>query len=333
MSENVDGEYFFFGLMASTDGYTISNLAISLELSTLSPTAFVVNSVLQNTYSFVSFPSLGKFAIISSGTVEYNIHNCKETLPIVQYTKVSDTEASVTFIAPYEDILAPGALLTLNVFDRSDREVQATQVTASRTVTLLGDFSDLEDEDVDLTLNRTKLNPYSSINSTSDVVGFGLTDLETASTKFEVIGIGSPFATEIVGEVSNPMVLTNFAPFLSLDDTDIITVTIFFFNGLPLTVTVTLDRTHFQLEVDVYQLWDGALTVTDGVTAYTIVSIALASSVQNVATLLVTCDAVTTLAEGDVVSFTGLTYSELDNVVITVVSNDVSTDAFTVSFT
>ncbi|CAM9955924.1 unnamed protein product [Laminaria digitata] len=129
------------------------------------------------------------------------------------------------------------------------------------------------------------------------------------------------------------MVLTNFAPFLSLDDTAIITGTNSFFDGLPLTVTVTHDDTHFQLEVDVSQLWDGALTVTDGVTTYTIVSIALASSVQNVVTLLVTCDAVTTLAEGDVVSFTGLTYSELDNVVITVNSNDVSTDAFTVSFT
>lgn len=332
ISENVNGEYFFFGLMAGTGGYTISELAVSMELSTLSPTAYIADSVLTNTYSFVTSSSLGKVAIISSGDVEYNIHNCRETLQIVKYSKVSDTEATATFIAPYEYILAPGALCTLNVYDKSDREVQVVEVTASRTVTLMGDFSELEDDDVDLT--RSKLVPYSSINSISDVSGFGLVDQEITSAKYELLGAGSPFGTEIVGELSNPMFLTKMAPFLSLDDTAVITGTNSFFEGQTLTVTKTHDDNHFNLEVDVSQLWDGtSITVDNGATTYNVVSISLVSSEMNVVTLLVTADSATTFEQDDIVTFTGLTHSELNNVVITVASNEISTDAFTVSFT
>lgn len=332
ISENVNGEYFFFGLKAGTGGYTISNLAVSLELSTLSPISYIANSVLTNTYNFVSSSSLGKVAIISSGTVEYNIHNCRETLPVVKYSKSSDTQASVTFLAPYENILAPGALLTLNVFQYADREVQVIDVTDSRTVTLLGDFIELDDENVDLT--KSKLVPYSSVSSISDVCGFGLIDLKTDNTKFDIIGIGSPFATEIVGEVSYPMVLTNFAPFLSLNDTSVITGTSSFLEGVPLTVSQTHDDTHFNLEVDVSQLWAGtSITVDNGTASYNVLSISLVSSEQNLVTLLITPDVPTTFVDGDIVTFSGLTNPELNNVVITVASNEVSTDAFTVTFT
>ena len=52
ISEFVNGVYNFFALKAGTGGYTITNLAIALELSTASPCAFTENAVLTNTYSF-----------------------------------------------------------------------------------------------------------------------------------------------------------------------------------------------------------------------------------------------------------------------------------------
>jgi len=332
LSELVDGTWYFFALKAGTGGYTISNLAIALELSTQSPCAFTPGAVLSNTYMFTSSESIGKVAIISSGDYIYNLHSCRETLQIVKYSKISDTEASVTFLAPYENILANGALLTLNVFEYADREVQVIDVTGSRTVTLMGDFTELVDSAVSLT--RSYLEPYSAKNSISDVIGLGLIDLETNNTLFKILSIGSPFAGEIIGEVATPTILTEFAPFLSVDDVAVITGSNAWFAGQALTVASTSDDTHFKLNVDVSQLWSGAgvISVDNGTESVDVTTIVLESSAANVVELLVTPDSMpASFAALDVVTFTGFTYEELNNVEITIVSVD--TADFIVTFT
>ena len=108
ISEKIsDGVYNFFGLKAGTGGYTISNLAVTLELSQNTPRVYNANTVMTNTYYFLTSTSFGKVAVVSSGDVEYNIHVCQETLAVKEFEKVSDTEAKITFLAPFEYIVAP----------------------------------------------------------------------------------------------------------------------------------------------------------------------------------------------------------------------------------
>lgn len=81
ISEKIsDGVYNFFGLKAGTGGYTISNLAVTLELSQHTPTVYNANTVLTNTYYFLTSSSFGKVAVVSSGDVEYTIQVCQEIL-------------------------------------------------------------------------------------------------------------------------------------------------------------------------------------------------------------------------------------------------------------
>ena len=334
ISEFVNGVYNFFALKAGTGGYTVTNLAIALELSTASPCAFTENAVLTNTYSFTSSESIGKIAIISSGDVPYNIHNCRENLKIVRYTKISDTEATVTFIAPYDYILAAGALLNLNVFEFVDRQVQVIDVTAPRTVTLIGDFTELDDSVV--SLSKTYLEPYSAINSMSDVIGLGLVDLQTADSKFNILAFGSPFATEVIDGVAAPTILTEFSPFLSLDDIAVITGSNAWFANEPLTVVATSDENHLSLGIEVAGLWSstGTITITNENLAETIdvSAIDYLSSAANVVTLTVTPDSgVTpaTWAVGEIVTLGNLTHGELANTEITIESVDTGTFVIT----
>ena len=336
ISEFVNGAYNFFALKAGTGGYTISNLVIALELSTASPCAFTENAVLTNTYNFTSSESIGKIAIISSGDVTYNIHNCRENLQIVRYTKISDTEATVTFLAPYEYILAEGALLTLNVFEFVDREVQVIGVTAPRTVTLLGDFTELIDSVVSLT--KSYLEPYSAKNSMSDVVGLGLVDLQTNNSKFQILAFGSPFATEVVDGIAATTILTEFSPFLSLDDIAVVTGSTAWFANESLTVVGTSDENHLSLGIEVAGLWSstGTITITNEDLTETIdvSAIDYLSSSANVVTLTVTPDSgVTpvTWAVGEIVTLGNLTHGELANVEITIESVDTAT--FVITFT
>ena len=334
ISEEVsDGVFNFFGLRVSTGGYFISHLANSLELSTQSAISYTEDTVLQNTYSFTSSKSFGKVAVISSGEVPYNIHACKSTLTLVSFTKVSDTEASVQFLSPYENILAPGALLTLNVYKFSDREVQVLTVPESRTVTLMGDFSELEDADVEV--SSSYLIPYSAKNSVSEVAGFGISDLEISkNTGFDVIGLGSPFATDIENNRSTPTVLVNFPPFLSSEDHCIISGTDSFLDGEIIEIGQTTDDTHFKVSVLIEDLWSGSdITVRAGGNTWDVSSIDFVSSSRNIVTLTITPDTPTTLQVGDVVEFTGFDHqSEWDNLTVRVTSIAVSDDSFNVRF-
>ena len=337
LSEKIsDGNYNFFGLKASTGGYTITNLAVSLELSIQSPTVYASGTVLCNTYNFLSSGPFGKVAVISSGDVEFNIHACIEILKVTDFTKNSDTEASVTFLAPYEYILAPGALLTLKIHNLTDREVQVIATTDPRTVTLIGDFSDFEDSDVTALL--TTMEPYSSRNPVAEVAGFGLADLEISKdTQFEILAMGSPFATDMEDGVMSPMILLNVPAFLSSDDYCTLTGTVPFLDGSVFRVGTTHDDTHFEIDIDPDTLWAGdSIIVTSETsswsTSFSVTSIAMVSSSKNVIIITVTPESDTGFVVGDVVAFSGFTGTDLDDTVFTVDSIDISSDAFNVSF-
>lgn len=334
LSEEVSpGVFNYFGLRVSTGGYYISNLSVSLELSTSAAIIFTEGAVLQNTYSFLSSQSFGKVAIISSGDVPYNIHACKSTLTFVEFSKVSDTQAYVQFIAPYENILSPGALLTMNVYNKADREVQVLETSGTRTVLVTGDFSDLEDDEIDNA--KSTLVPFSASNSISEVLGFGIKDLEIdQDTGFEVIGMGSPFSADIESGIAKPMVLVNFPPFLSSEDHCSISDTSSFFNSIVSQVGKTHDDTHFEVEVEIENLWSGdSISISSGTDSWNVSSITFISASRNTVNLLVTPETSTTLSVGDSVEFSGFTHqSDWDGIPIEVSAVDVSSDSFSVTF-
>lgn len=340
LSEKIsDGVYNFFGLKASTGGYTISNLAVSLELSTQSPTVYTSGAALVNTYNFVTSGPFGKVAIISSGDVEYNVHTCLEILKIVTFTKISDTEASVKFLAPYEYILAPGALLTLRIFNLVDREVQVIETTSDRVITMIGDFSDFVDDDV-TPLSSTMV-PYSSRNPVSEVAGFGIIDLEMSKdTRFEVLAMGSPFASDMEDGILTPMVLVDFPSFVSSDDHVKIYDSAGFLDDQIFRVGTTHDDTHFEFDVDPSTLWAGSsVTVSSaesswsGAGSFSVLSIDMVSSDKNVVILTITPSGPTGFTVGDSVTFSGFNGTDLDETAFTVSALDVSSDAFNVTFT
>lgn len=335
ISEKIsEGVFNFFGLKASTGGYTISNLAVSLELSQNSPIAYSADAVMINTYNFLTSNTFGKVAVVSSGDVEYNIHTCKDTLPIVSFTKLTDTTASVQFIAPFEYIIAPGALLTLKIYNMSDREAQVIAGTSPRTVTLLGDFASFTSDDV--TAYKSEMIPYSSQSSVSEVAGFGVTDLEISrNTKFELLSMQSPFSDSIEDGVVTPMILVDFPIFVSTADNVVLTGTAGMMTGVNSTIGTTHDDTHFELVVDPYLLLAGdSVVVSSGVSDFDVDEMEIVKTERNDVTVAVTTTGAVSFSEGDVVTFSGLTAPEWESgpeVVVT--SVDASTTTFTVLFT
>lgn len=346
ISEKIgNGVYNFFGLKAGTGGYTISNLAVTLELSQNTPTVYNANTVLTNTYYFLTSSSFGKVAVVSSGDVQYNIHVCQETLAVKEFEKISDTEAKVTFLAPFEYIVAPGALLTLKLYNAVDREVQVVGALAPRTVNIIGDFSSFVDSEVDL--ERSYMVPYSSHNCVAEVAGFGLVDLEMSrDSKFEVLEVQSPLARPVGdNNIVTPMVLVDFPIFVSTDDSAMLSGSAGFLSGLPSTVGRTHDDTHFELEYDVSGLFAGnsisvSSTSSTSSTSFTFdvddISVVTVSGnhVSALVTLVTTSGAVD-FSSGDVVEFSGLTSPEwISNPPeVTVMNIGVSTMSFTVAFT
>lgn len=335
ISEKIsDGVFNFFGLKASTGGYTIANLAVSLELSQNTPIAYNTDSVMTNTYNFLTASSFGKVAVISSGDVEYNIHTCKETLRIVSFSKNSDTEASVTFIAPFEYIIAPGALLTLKLHNMVDREVQVIEGPAPRTVTIIGDFSSFDEDEVNLELSN--MVPYSSINPVAEVAGFGTVDLENSrNTSFEVLAIESPFAAGIEDGMSTPMVLVDFPIFVSTDDHVILSGGNGMMTNVSARVGTTHDDTHFEVDIDPSTLFNGtSVQVSSDGSTFDVEEIEVVESMGNEVTLAVTTTGVVSFIEGDSVVFSGLTSPEWEEEPSVIVSSvEASTLTFNAVFT
>lgn len=336
ISEKIsDGVYNFFGLKTGTGGYTISDLAVSLELSQNTPTVYNADTVMRNTYHFLTSRSFGKVAVVSSGDVEYNIHVCKETLHIKSFEKVSDTEATVTFLAPFEYIVAPGALLTLKLHNIVDREVQVVEASAPRTVKIIGDFASFVDSDVDT--ESSHMIPYSTHNGVAEVAGFGLVDLETSrNTKFEVLGLQSPFAAPLDTEnVVTPMVLVDFPIFVSTDDSVVLSGSAGFMTGMNCLVGTTHDDTHFELEVEVSNFFAGtSITVSNSTSSFDVDSFSVITANGNEVSVSVTTLDPVDFSVGDLVTFSGMTSPEWENdVAVVVTSIEVSTLSIEVAFT
>ena len=337
ISEKIsDGVYNFFGLKAGTGGYTISNLAVTLELSQNTPTVYNANTVMTNTYYFLTSTSFGKVAVVSSGDVEYNIHVCQETLFVKEFEKLSDTEAKVTFLAPFEYIVAPGSLLTLKLYNAADREVQVISTSAPRTVNIIGDFSSFVDSEVDL--ERSCMIPYSSHNCVAEVAGFGLVDLDMSrNSKFEVLEVQSPFALPVGdNNTVSPMVLVDFPIFVSTDDSAMLSGSAGFLAGLTSTVGRTHDDTHFELHYDVSAMFAGdSITATSWSTssAFDVDDISVVTVVGNQVSVSVTTASPVDFSNGDVVEFSGLTAPEWVSNPPEVTVTSVSTTEFTAEFT
>ncbi|CAM9901930.1 unnamed protein product, partial [Pylaiella littoralis] len=336
LSEKIsDGVYNFFGLKTGTGGYTIGNLAVSLELSQYSPIVYNGDSVLRNSYNFLTSPSFGKVSVVSSGDVEYNIHVCKETLIVNQFTKLSDTEATVTFLAPFEYIVASGALLTLKLHNMVDREVQVTGTPAPRTVIIIGDFMAFDDSEVDV--EKSCMVPYSTKSPVAEVAGFGLVDLDISrNTRFEVLGLQSPFASAIDSNIATPMVLVDFPIFVSTDDNVTLSGTSGLMNGISSRVGTTHDDTHFEIDVDVSAIFEGnSIRVFSETSGYDVQDMSVVQVAANEVSAAVTTTTLVDFSASDVVTISGLTSSEWLESEITVVVTAVesSTTTFYVAFT
>lgn len=313
ISEKIsDTEFNFFGLKVGTSGYLVNNLAVALELSQKCPTTFASDAVLQNTYNFVSAGSTGKVAIISSGDVEYSIHNAQEVLPVVEFTKHSATEASVKFLAPFEYIISPGAILKLKLYNNSEVEIQVTRNEASRVVTVIGDFSYLDEATIDL--ESATMTPYSATSCVSEVIGFGMVDFQPgmSNDSVKVLGVESPFssAVDLDNGVVTPMLCTEFPAFVSADDYVQLSNTYGFLQDAPSRVSVTHDDSHFELEYDPSLAFAGYAmsAVTAGGDSWAIDSIAVEEAGNNEASVVVTFgDNISGLVIGDEVTIVGLT--------------------------
>lgn len=299
LSEQVDDKSFnFFGLKVGTSGYLVSNLAVALQLSTACPLKFSTDENLQNNYTFVASASTGKMAVVSSGEVKYNIHTCQETLRVVDVDVTSLTEATVTFLAPFEYIVAPGAILTLSLYKQADVEVQVISNNASRVVTVMGDFSSVDVNSVDLT--GATMTPVSAQNSMSEIVGFGVVDLQAGQhDRFSVLGMASPFANTVSGLVS-PMLCVEFPAFVSVDNYVQLSGTHGYLERVAARVSATHDDTHFELEFDATdafegsgmalvsaggQVWEIESIVAEGTTdLHAIVVVTLATSTSDILT-------------------------------------------------
>lgn len=326
LSERIsEGVFNFFALKAGTGGYTIANLAVTLELSQNTPIAFNGDSVLRNTYNFLTASSFGKVAIVSSGDVEYNIHVCKESLFINGFTKVSDTEASVTFLAPFEYIVAPGALLTLKLFNMVDRQVQVIRTPAPRTVNVIGDFAAVAANVVDL--SRSYMVPYSCHNSVAEVAGFGLVDLEISrDTKFEVLGIQSPFAAAVEEDgISTPMIQVDFPIFVSTDDSVVLSGKAGVMAGVNSLVGTTHDDSHFEVVFNVSELFNGygdVIGVSSTSNMFEVNEVKVEHVVANEVCIRVATTNAVDFSPGEVVSFSGLRSPEWqENAIVIVVTS------------
>ncbi|AAR26854.1 FirrV-1-A30 [Feldmannia irregularis virus a] len=335
ISEQVgDQLYHFYGLRLGTGGYTISNLCTSLELSQQAAMPYNGDTTgLMNSYSIMASQSVGKVAIVSSGTVPYNIHVCTETLTVTHFDKQGDSSALVSFLAPYEYILAPGAMLMLKLHTHLDREVQVIATEGARTVELFGDFTDLTTETLDGTDSSTMV-PYSSFQNVSDTLGLGDTDLVSdVDTAFEVLGVQSPIAT------SNPRILVDFPIFVSPGDSVSISDSSSMLDlGGPYTVSSTYDDTHFDIYVDANTLLDvdedTDLQITSDKSTFSSVSdISITGIDNNTVTVLIQTFEVTDYGVGETVYLTGLSSPEMTDRELNLTSVNSASLQLTATFT
>jgi len=318
ISEKIaEDEYYFYSLRASTGGYTISNLAVSLELSTKCPVMYNGDLSMANTYNIITAGVFGKVAIVSSGDYEYTIHNATDTAVLTGMTKTSDTEGEISFLASSVNMYKPGALMLFKPFQYTDREIQVVENTADRSVRVIGDLTDIDETTLNFQLSS--LVPYSATNSVSRIMGFGEVDI-SENTQFEILSIGSAFSSSDDLDVNaSVMMVVNFPIFVSPeDDTVYVSGVPGFINDGMYTVSVVHDDTHFEISVPRSALWahtSGTIANSDDPgTTWDISDITLSSTSKNLITIVVTPSSTTTLSVGDSISFTGFSAPEFEDI-------------------
>lgn len=331
-----ENEHYFFCLRASTGGHSIQNLAVSMELSSKCPVMFNGDRNMGNQYSFDTSLLFGKVGLVSSGDYDFTIHAATETVTLSSIVVESDTEAIVSFLAPSDQIFKPGALLVFKPHTYADRDVQVVETTASidNEVRVIGDFSDLDWENLDVSLST--MVPYSAVNSVARIMGFGESDL-SGQSDFEVLSIGSPFSSNDALQNTSVMLATNYTPFLSAGDHVMLSGIPGFMNDTAFEVSVVHDETHVEIYVDRASLWShdfgtlaklSDLSVEWGVAAIDIVQVS-----NNSVELLITPSSSTSFSVGDMVVFSGFDSKEFQDIDASVVSvDDGASDDITVQF-
>lgn len=326
--------YYFYALKASTGGYTIQNLSVSLELSTKCPLLFNGDNPMGNTYNIVSTGVFGKVGIISSGSYEYSVHTSTETVTISEFTKNSDTEAIVKFLSSSEYIFSPGAILQFNPYSLTDREVQVMETTDIRSVRLIGDFSDIDETTLDVT--KSTMVPYSATSSVATVMGLGDVDLTGHST-FEILSMGSPFEGSDILEDASVMIVLNFPSFVSPGDFVKITGVSGFMNDNIYEVSATHDDSHIEIYVnrdDLFKSTSGGIMKLDSDpnVLWNVSSTSISNIDMNVVSVTVTPDSTTSLVVGDTVTLSGFDAVELENLTMVVTSVSSSSNDVVLQF-
>ena len=329
-----EDDFYFYALRTSTGGYAVQSLCVSLTLSSRCPVMFNGDKGMGNDYAFNTSLLFGKVGVVSSGDYDYTIHCATETVTLSSIIVKSDTEAIVSFLAPVGQIFKPGALLVFKPHTYTDRDVQVveTVMDADNEVRVIGDFSDLDWESLDVSLS--KMTPYSGINSVANIMGFGESDL-SGQSEFEILAIGSPFGSNDTILRTSVMVLTNITPWLSPGEYVKFFGVPGFFDGMVCQVAVLHDETHFEVYVDRSTLWSHdsgkVVDVSDPLVEWGVVDIQLSGVDDNSVELVISLDsAPTSLSADDTVAFSGFTSPEFQDLRATVVAVD--QEMITVSF-
>ena len=329
-------EYHFYSLRTCTGGHSVQNLGASLTLASKCPVMFTGDRDMANTYAFHTSALFGKVGVVSSGDRDYTVHSVTETVTLVSMIN-SDTEATVSYLAPFDQVFMPGALLVFKPHTYADRDVQVVEIvstsTSAHTSRLIGDFSDLDSNSLDFSLSR--LVPYSGVNSVSKLMGFGSSDLH-GQTAFEILSIGSPFSVNDTQGDASVMVTTNFTPFLSSGDFVRLSGIPGFMDHMVCEVAVVHDETHAEIVVDRSLLWShesGQLAkASDPDSRWSVVGdINLSSVSNNSVELAVTLDD-PPFSPDDRVVFFGFLSPEFEDLVASVVDVNAEQGTVTVQF-
>jgi len=329
-----EDEFYFYSLRASTGGYTIQDLGVTLELSTQCPVLFNGDNTMGNTYLFITASVFGKVGIISSGDYEYNIHNARETVVLTSMTKKSDTEAIISFLSSEEYVFQPGALMLLRPYDYVDREVQIVEMVSGRTARVIGDVSDIDEATLDFA--RSSMVPYSATNSVSRVMGMGEVDL-AGNTSFQVLSMGSPFQSTTSLDVVSVMCVVNFPIFLSPGDFVRLEGSQSFLNDTVFEISQVHDDTHVEIAIDrnTFLSHSGGSVINpqDPSSPISISTIGFSSVSNNTVRIVITPSSPSSLSVGDSVTLSGFNSPEMNDLSLDVVSVNSSTSDFTLRFT
>ena len=324
-----DDDYNFYCLRASTGGYSVQNLCATLTLSSQGPKLYNGDRGMGNEYTFHTNLLFGKVGISSSGDYEYTVHAANKTVTLSSIVLNSDTEAVVSFVAPSDHVFKPGALLVFQPYTYADRDVQVVETMGedvANQVRVIGDFSDIDAELLDVSLSR--MVPYSATNSVARILGFGEADL-SGQSDFEILSIGSPFYGNDNMNVASVMVTTNFTPFLAPGDYVRLQNIPGFMTDMVCEVDVVHDDTHLEISIDRSILWrhdEGKIAnIVDPTVQWGVEAIDLSNVDNNSIQLtlqLDTAPAPTALYALDEAVFSGFYAEELADLSATVLSVD-----------